>query len=222
MTLRPRDRIALGVIVIAALVGAFYLLALKPEQQKASSLDAAIATQRQTIAQEQQSYQAGRAAQASLSSRAAQWAALRLAVPAQSDIPALLRILERNANTVHVKMQSIQLSGAPGSSAGGSTPTSTSGASTSSGSPASSASGATGVPVQLTFAGGYRALNALVHRLDGLVVLSGGAVHASGPLMSISNVSLSGSPSLVVQLSATIYQLSAAAGAAGAATGGHP
>jgi hypothetical protein len=222
MTLRPRDRIALGVILIAALVGAFYLLALKPEQQKASSLDAAIATQRQAIAQEQQSYEAGRAAQASLSSHAAQWAALRVAVPAQSDIPALLRLLERNANAVHVKMQSIQLTGTSGSSAGSATPSSTVGASTSSGSPASSASGATGVPVQLTFAGGYRALNALVHRLDGLVILSGHTVHASGPLMSISNVSLSGSPNLTVQLSATIYQLSAASGAAGAATGGHP
>lgn len=222
MTLRPRDRIALGVILIAALLGAFYLLALKPEQQKASSLDAAIAAQRQTVTQEQQSYEAGRAAQASLRSRAAQWAALSLAVPAQSDIPALLRLLERNANAVHVKMQSIQLSGASGSSAGSATPSSTAGASPSSGSPASSASGATRVPVQLTFAGGYRALNALVHRLDALVVLSGSTVHASGPLMSISNVSLSGSANLTVQLSATIYQLPAASIAPGAATGGHP
>src|ERR1700747_1274353 len=103
MKLRPRDRIALGVVVIAALVGAFYLLALKPQQQKASALDAQIATQRQTIAQEQQTYEAGRAAEATLKSRAAQWAALRLAVPAQSDIPALLRLLERNAKAVNVQ-----------------------------------------------------------------------------------------------------------------------
>ena len=80
----------------------------------------------------------------------------------------------------------------------------------------------TGVPVQLTFTGGYRALNALVHRLDALVVMSGNAVHASGPLMSISNVSLSGSSNLTVQLSANIYQLSAASSAAGATTGGQP
>ena len=221
MTLRPRDRIALGVVLIAALVGAFYLLALKPEQQKASTLDAAIAAQKQTLAQEQQTYEAGRAAQATLRSQAAEWAALHLAVPAQSDIPALLRLLERNANAVHVKMQSIQLSGASASN-GSSTPSSATGSATSSSSGTSSASGATGIPVQLTFAGGYRALNALVHRLDGLVVLSGDTVHASGPLMSITNVSLSGSPNLTVQLSASIYQLPAASSAAGATTGGHP
>src|ERR1700747_2905235 len=107
MKLRPRDRIGLGVVLIAALVGAFYLLALKPEQQKASSLYAQIATQRQTIAQAQQTYQGGRGAEAKLKERAAQWAALRLAVPAHSDIPALLRLLERNAKAVHVQMQSI-------------------------------------------------------------------------------------------------------------------
>ncbi len=211
MTLRPRDRIALGVVLLAALVAGYYLLALKPERQKAAALNAAIASQQQTLAQEQQSYAAGRAAQAALKSDAAEWAALRLAVPAQSDIPALLRTLEKNANAVHVKMQAIQLTGASGSSAA--TPTSSS-------STASSASGATGVPIQLTFAGGYTALNSLVRHLDGLVVVSGGKVHATGPLLSISNVSLSGTPNLTVQLNATIYQLSAASTAAGTTTGG--
>ena len=132
----------------------------------------------------------------------------------------LLRLLERNAEAVHVQMQSITLSGGSGSSTGSSTTSSTA-SSTTAGSSAATA-GATGVPVQLTFAGGYRALDALVHRLDRLVVLSGDAVHASGPLMSISNVSLSGASNLTVQMSATIYQLAAASTAAGATTGGTP
>jgi hypothetical protein len=224
MKLRPRDRIALGIVLAVVVVGAFYMLALRPEQQKASDIDAQIATQRQTLAQEQQTYEAGRAAEATLKARSAQWAALSLAVPAQSNIPALLRLLERNAKAVNVKMQSIQLTGASSSST--STP-SAAGSSTSSGSssasatPAATSTAATGVPVQLTFAGGYRALDALVHRLDSLVVLSGTAVHASGPLMSISKVALSGAPNLTVQLSATIYQLSAAT-APGTTTGGQP
>ena len=81
--------------LLIALIGAFYMLALKPEQQKANALDAAIASQKQTLSQEEQSYAAGRAAQSTLKSHAAEWAALRVAVPEQSDIPALLRILER-------------------------------------------------------------------------------------------------------------------------------
>ena len=51
-------------------------------------------------------------------------------------------------------------------------------------------------------------------------MVSGHTVHATGPLLSISSVSLSGSPNLTVQLTATIYQLSAASIAATATTGG--
>ena len=221
MKLRPRDRIALGIVLTVVVVGAFYMLALKPEQQKAANLNAQIATQRQTLAQEQQTYEAGRAAEATLKARSAQWAALSLAVPAQSNIPALLRLLERNARAVNVKMKSIQLAGASSSSTSTSSAGGTTGSSSSSGTPAATSPAATGVPVQLTFAGGYRALDALVHRLDSLVVLSRTTVHARGPLMSISSVALTGAPNLTVQLSATIYQLSAAT-APGTTTGGQP
>ena len=207
MNLRPRDRIALGVVIVAVLVGAFYMLALKPEQQKATSLDASIASQRQTLSQEQQAYNAGRQAQATVRAQRAQWAALHVAVPAQSDIPALLRILAQNARAAKVKMNSITLGGTQSASSG-----------SSSASTGSTGGGATGVPIQLTFAGGYDALNALVHRLDSLVAVTGNSVRASGPLMSISNVSLNGAPgNETVQMSATIYQLSGAT-----TTGGQP
>jgi len=82
------------------------------------------------------------------------------------------------------------------------------------------ASGPTSVALSLTFAGGYIALHNLVRRLDGLVVVSGNKVHATGPLLSISSVSLTGSPKLTVQLTATIYQLAAPAAATAATTGG--
>jgi hypothetical protein len=212
MTLRRRDRIALAAVLLVAVVAAYYLLALGPERHKASALDAAIVAQQQTLTQEQQAYAAGRAAEASLKADAAQWAALRLAVPAQSDIPALLRTLERNANAVHVKMNVIALT-SPGSAANTSAPTSSAPTGSTSSS-AAAASVATPVPVQLTFAGGYNALNSLVRRLQGLVVVSGGKVHATGPLLSISDVSLTGSPKLTVALTATIYQLPAASTAA--------
>ena len=45
-------------------------------------------------------------------------------------------------------------------------------------------------------------------------------MHATGPLLSIGSVSLSGSPNLTVQLTATIYQLAAASPAATTTTGG--
>jgi hypothetical protein len=212
MTLRSRDRIALGVVALLAAIGAFYMLVLKPEQKQAASLQTSIAAQRQALAQAERSFAAGRAAQTSLKANATQWAALNLALPAQSDIPALLRTLERNANAAHVQMQSIKQTGAPGTS---STTTSTSTSTTTGSTAATSVKGPNSVPIQLTFAGGYAALNRLVQRLDSFVVLSGNRVRASGPLMSISNVSLSGAPKLTVQLTVTIYQLDAPPAATG-------
>ena len=239
MNVRPRDRVALAVVGVLALVGAFYMLALKPERAKVTALDGQIAAARATLSQAQQSYATGRTAQAALKTDAAQWAAVRLAVPDQSDIPALLRTLQKTAAQVHVKMQAIALSGGSASSAAAATPpaptTPAPTTTTSSGTPAAGATGATGatgtaataatasqatpVPVQLTFAGGYTALNNLVRRLEGLVTVSGKNVLASGPLLSISNVSLSGSP-LTVQLTASIYQLSAPTSATSTTTGG--
>jgi Tfp pilus assembly protein PilO len=207
MTLRSRDRIALVAILFLALVGGYYMLALKPERQQIKALDAATATQQQTLASEQQQYVAGRAAQAALRANAAQWTSVRVAVPVQSDIPALLRTLERTANAAHVKMRAIQLTGSSASTAASSAV-------------ASSTGGATGVPIQLSFAGGYVALDSLVRRLDGLVVVSGDKVHATGPLLSITSVQLSGAPKLVVQLTANIYQLPASSAAGQVATTG--
>jgi hypothetical protein len=216
MNLRPRDRIALAVVLLAAIIGGYYMLALKPEQTKAGSLQASITAEQQKLTQAQQSYAQGRAAAASLAADAAQWNSLRLAVPVQSDIPGLLRVLQKTADQAHVDMQSISLTGSTGSSTPTPTPTTTP---ATGGTAAPAAAAATGVPIQLTFAGGYVALNTLVRRLNALVRVSGGKVTASGPLLSISDVTLGGAPKLSVQLTATIYQLGSPSPAA-ATTGG--
>jgi type II secretory pathway pseudopilin PulG len=211
MTLRRRDRIVLAVAAVLAVLGAYYLVALKPERQQASALQAQITTQQQALATAQQSYNVGRAARASLKTDGPEWAALKLAVPQQSDIPALLRTLEKNAKAVHVSMQAITLSGASGSSSAAAAPAPATGATATAGA-AAAAPTATPVPIQLTFGGGYVALNKLVRKLTGLVALSGGKVHAAGPLLSINSVALTGTKSLTGQLTATIYQLAAPAG----------
>lgn len=213
MTLRKRDRIVLAGLAVVAVLAGFYMLALKPERQQASALASQIATQRQAIATAQANYIIGRAAQAALKTDGKEWASLKLAVPQQSDIPALLRTLEKKANSVHVAMQSVSLSSSGSSSSSAATPSNTSGT----GAPATTPA-ATPVPVQLTFSGGYVALNKLVSKLTGLVVMSGGNVRATGPLLSINTVNLAGSSKLTGTLSATIYQL--ATPAATTTTGG--
>jgi type II secretory pathway pseudopilin PulG len=213
MNLRPRDRVVLVVVAVLAVLAGFYLVALKPERQKASALQAQITTQQQAIAAARQSYNVGRAAKASLKTDGAEWAALKVAVPEQSDIPALLRTLEKNAKSVHVSMQAITLSG---SGTAASSPSAPASAATGTATTATTPQ-ATPVPIQLTFAGGYVALNKLVRKLTGLVGVAGGKVHAAGPLLSINSVALTGTKNLTGQLTATIYQL---ATSAGAGTGG--
>ena len=210
MKLRGRDRILLGVVAVIALFGAYYMLALKPERQKVSSLQAQITTARANLATAEQSYATGKKAVAALKTDEAEWKAIHLAVPNQSDIPALLRTLESTADSVHVHMQSISLQGT------GSSATTTAAAPT--GTPATgtttaaAAPSATSVPVQLSFDGGYQALDTLVRRLNSLVAVSHGKLSASGPLMSISTVNLTGTGKLTVQISASLYQLSTTGG----------
>jgi len=212
LNLRPRDRVAICVIAVLAVCAGYYMLLLKPEQGQASSLAASIATQKAAVTTEQQAYNTGRAAAESLKTDAAEWGSLRVAVPEQSDIPALLRLLQSSAAAAKVHMSSISLSNSSAAASTPSTSTTTPGAA-----PTASA---TGVPIALTFTGGYIALNKLVSHLDGLVQVDGGRVRASGPLLSISSVQLTpGSSSLSVQISATIYQL-AGASPASSTTGG--
>lgn len=217
LNLRPRDRIAICVIALLAVAGAFYLLALKPEQHRASTLAASITSEREALEKAESTYAVGRAAQATLATHAADWSALGRAVPETSDVPALLRLLDHDAAAVHVKMQTIQLS-STASSTPSTTPSTTGG--TTGGTTSSAASGPTAIPLEVTFSGGYVALNNLVRRLDSLVTISNQSVQAVGPLLSISTVSLSESPTLNVQLTADIYQLDPDSGPAEASPGG--
>jgi Tfp pilus assembly protein PilO len=211
MNVRGRDRILLGVIAVILVFGAYYMFALKPERQKVAALDAQIATGKASLASAQASYVTGKRAQAALKANTAEWSAIHLAVPNQSDIPALLRTLQSTAASVHVHMQTITLSGASASastaSAATTTPATTGAAAT------AAAPTATPVPIQLTFSGGYHALDTLVRRLNALVSVSGGKLHATGPLMTIGSVSLiQATGGLNVQISASLYQLSTAGG----------
>jgi len=222
MKLRGRDRVLLAGVVVVALFGAFYLLAFKPEHQKVSALDAQITTARADLATAEQSYVTGKKAAEQLKTDEAQWKAIHLAVPNQSDIPALLRTLQSTADAVHVHMQSITLSGAASATtpaASATTPAASATTPAASGTPAAAGTTtaaavptATPVPVQLTFDGGYRALDTLVRQLNSLVVVSKGKLRATGPLMSIGTVSLTGTGKLTVQISASLYQLSTTGG----------
>lgn len=213
MKLTPRDRVLLGVIAALALSAAFYMLVITPERHAAAHLKTQIAAERATLARAEQREAEGRAAEVALKASQDDWSATQRAVPQVADVPALLKVLTRSARSAHVSMQSISLSG--GSAGAGSTPVATT----------ASSAGATAIPVSLTFDGGYQALNRLVRHLDALVTTSRTSIRSHGPLIGISavsvapNASAAHSSTLSVQLTATLYQRSAASAATTGSTG---
>lgn len=203
MTLRPRDRMAIGFMLAVVLVACFYFLLLRPPLQHASSLSGQIRSEQAALLQAQSEYQAGHAAKRSLKAEAANWAALERALPDDAQIPALLRVLQHSVDAARVSLTSV----VPGGSASAGAGSTTGSGSTSAGTAGKSAST---VPLALDFTGSYGRLEDLVRRLNNLVVISGQKVRASGPLMSIGSIALSGSGSkLTLNLTATIYQRAA-------------
>ena len=202
MTISPRDRGLIGGVAVLLVAAALYVLVIVPQHHQAAALQRSIASTQTKLATAQAAYASGRAAQAKLALTGAEYLAARRAVPQQSDVPALLRLLQRTSAAADVKMNSISFGTGASSTA------------TSSAAPAAGTAAApNSIPVSLSFGGGYVALRRLVHRLDALVVIAHGRLRAGGPLVGISNISLSpGSSSgtdpgaLTVSLTATIYQ----------------
>lgn len=213
MKFTTRDRVLLGVIVVVLLCGGFYKFALTPVRHKAAHLQSQITTAQTTLAKAQQQDLAGHSAEVALRKLQPDWNAAQRAVPKVANVPALLKVLTRTAQSAHVTMQSISLSAATTSAATATAPATATASAT--GTP-STGSGVTvtTIPVALTFTGGYQALNRLVSHLDSYVTVSHKHLHVQGPLVGIGNVSVAPSDSsthpgeLTVQLTASIYQRS--------------
>jgi len=214
MKITPRDRALLGVIAVLLACAAFYELVLTPERHAAARLQAQVTAAHARLARAQQRELQGHAAEVALRASQSDWEATQRAVPQVSNVPALLKLLQRSAQAARVSMQSISFNGAGTSSAAGASPAVTAAT-------PSTRGGTNTLPVTLVFDGGYQALNRLVHRLDALVNVSRRHIAASGPLIGIGAVTLSpaGNSSdhsaLSVQLTATIYQRAAASAVVG-------
>jgi Tfp pilus assembly protein PilO len=200
-SLRPRDRIALGVVAAVLVVVAFYFLVFNPQVSKVSDLNQQITAQKATLAQDETTYREGRAAEISLHMDRSEWAAVRRAVPVTADVPGLLRLLQNNSNYAGVSLQSVTMSGNAGAGSALSAATST------------DASAASTVPESLQFGGSYPEIEQLARQLDHLVVIDrANAIHAVGPLVTIGSVSITtGNNGPAATLTATIYERHSAA-----------
>jgi hypothetical protein len=163
---------AVAAVALVGLIGWFGLVA--PQHSKATKLDAQI-----TEAQEQLKVAKllSRSQKAS-KSKTSGLGLLDTAMPAELQMPSVLRQVQRLASVSNVSLQSFSPSSAM------------------------PANGYSTVPISLSVTGRYTSLQGFLKRLRVLAGSKGGRIHASGRLFDVGSVSLS--PSAAPELTASI------------------
>lgn len=185
-----RDRMVLIVVVVAAVMGAAWVLVVSPERKQADQLSGQVAAARTALASAEGEVQHVRTAQARYLTAYTSLVSLGKAMPASAEVPGLIYAVAQASGNKHVTFSSVVVgTGAPaaGTAAG------KSGASSS---PSSSASASTApalTPVTFTFGfqGNFFALEKLLGELSGLTQrASAGVIRVNGRLLTISGVRL--------------------------------
>jgi Tfp pilus assembly protein PilO len=173
-----RDRIVLVAIAVAAVLGAGWMLAVKPAQEKASkaagevsAARAQLTTVQGEIATASSARQRYRAAYASL-------ATLGIAVPTTTEVPTLMYAIDQASGRKHVEFTSISNGSSSGSSgSSGSTPA------------AAAATGFKQMPLTFVFNGTYRDLISFLKQLEGFTTQGpSNTLQVSGRLLTIQGI----------------------------------
>jgi len=219
-----RDRMVLIAIVLAAALGAAWMLVVSPERKQASALNAQVAAAQAQLASAEGKVASARAAQSQYAAAYASVVSLGKAVPASQEVPALIDQLTQASNDKNVDFSSI-MTGSGGSSGASASASAASGA---------AAAGFTQLPFTFSFEGSYFELEHLFRQLTDFATLNAsGELQVSGRLLTIQSVKLSPAPSaseldkstasnLTGTITATAYVLPASQGLTGATSATSP
>jgi Pilus assembly protein, PilO len=219
-----RDRTVVIIVSLLAILGAAWVLVVSPERQKASKLDAQIASAKSQLASAESQLSDARGAQKQYTNAYQSVVNLGKAVPPSQEVPSLIYEISQATHQKNVDFASIVTGTGSGSS------TATPSASSSS-SAAASASAFTQLPFTFTFEGGFFQLERLFNQLASFTTLAApGNVKVSGRLLTVQSVKLapaSGSGTtrpgtLSGTVSATAYVLPASQGLTSGATPATP
>jgi len=195
-----RDRTLLTILGPVLAVVVLWMLVLSPKISDLGEANDDLSAARSTLQTTEAKLLEQQANRSQLTGRRAALAAAGRAVPATSQIPELLRQLQRVAERSGVEINSLT----PGTAA-------------------AATAGAQTIPLDLSISGSYGQTQAFMRGLDKLVRVSKSTISATGRLVSISSVQLSSGDGgkLSGSLTASIYTFNAAAqadGTTGAAT----
>jgi Tfp pilus assembly protein PilO len=222
------NRLIVVMVAVAALAGAFWMLALSPKRKEASELSTQVTQAREALSQHQ-----GEAAQAEEAKRQfphnyEQLVVLGKAAPGDDDAASLLVQLNRIAEATRVRFQTLSLSAASGETEAPAAPAPEESSEGSTGTPASlpsptevaastlplgAAIGPAGLavmPYELTFKGDFFHIADFIEGLDSLVKSENEKVDVHGRLITIDGFSLSpdsgaGFPMLEASFTVTTY-----------------
>jgi Tfp pilus assembly protein PilO len=222
-----RDRTVLIAIVVAAVLGAAWMLLVSPERKQASQLSAQVSEAQAQLTSAEGNVSSARAAQSQYAAAYASVVSLGKAVPPSQEVPSLIDQLSVASNQKNVDFTSITNSTSSSSS-------SSSPSSSSSSSSGTVAAGFTQLPFSFVFEGSYFDLEHLFSQLTEFATLNAsGELQVNGRLLTIQSVRLapvssSGAPStsaageLTGSITATAYVLPATQGLTGAAGAASP
>jgi Tfp pilus assembly protein PilO len=236
--MKGRERIVLIGIVVVAILGAGWILLVKPERKEASKLHEETTTAQSTLQSAEGELASARSAQAQYASAYSAVVNLGKAVPPSEEVSSLIYQLAQATKDKHVEFGSIT-NGAASSSSAAKPAASAAAASSPAASTASASSAAAATPVGFStlpftfvFNGSFFDLEHLFKHLDGFATTSSkGDLEISGRLLTISSVKLDPSTTttgpghessnkLQGTITASAYQLPAGVGLTGPATPG--
>jgi Tfp pilus assembly protein PilO len=175
-----RDRTVLIVVVVAAILGAAWILVVSPERQKAAQLNTKVAEAQAELTSAEGKVSSARAAQSQYASAYASLVSLGKAVPPSEEVPSLIEQL-----TSASEQKSVDFSSITDSSTGSSSASTPAAASTAAG-------GFTELPFTFVFEGSYFDLEHLFNQLTAFAnVDASGDLKISGRLLTIQSVRLS-------------------------------
>jgi len=223
-----RDRIILTVAVSLVVLGAAWFMAVKPEREKASKLNARISAASTQLSTAEGELANARSAEARYSTAYASIVSLGKAVPPGQEVPSLVYQLDQASNHKHVEFSSIAsgASGASGGAAAASTTSATSAAS------AETPTTFTQMPFTFVFNGSFFDLYQLFQQLNQFTERKpSGLLQISGRLLTIQGVKLTqltgngveaSKSELSGTITATAYVLPATQGLTAGATAAGP
>jgi hypothetical protein len=216
-------------VAVAAVVGAYFMLALSPKREEATKLDKQITAKQAMLTQAEAEVASYEAARARYRTNYAMVARLGKAVPADDDVRSLLVQINSAADRSGVDFRTINVGGGGAATTAGPAASKTA-ADVKAPPPGATTVGTAGfstMPFSFAFKGSFFDLGKFFNRIDRFVAVRNGGLDVTGRLLLLNSITLTpdtqkGFPLLSAEVSANSYLLPPTEGLTAGATAASP